>query len=207
MASSVVRRKFGSRQFALFLVIVTTIVAITASGLKAMDDLKYGGFHTIALIVLVATYVFYLTTLSRSGGFREVAIEPSQERQAFLISPSWPKQFLEIAPSDLIRERIQSLRKMPWRQREAIRGIVARNSTINLEFLHLLSLFPRIAALDLQGCRVDAEVWDEIVHFEHLKLILAHGAISPSEVRDLALTMPEIKICTDPSELENQQAL
>ncbi|MFN6163099.1 MAG: hypothetical protein ACK5AC_12075 [Planctomycetota bacterium] len=206
MASSVVRRKFGSRQYALVLVIVTTIVAIIASGLKAMDDLKYGGFHTIALVVLVATYVFYLTTLSRAGGFREVAIEPSQERQAFLISPSWPKQLIEIDPSDIVRERIKSFRKMPWRQREAIRGIVARNSAIDHEFLQLLSLFPRIAALDLQGSRVDSDVWDEVVHSEHVKLNLAHGAVSPSEVRDLALTMPEIKICIDPSELENQHA-
>jgi len=206
MAKPIVKRLYGKRHAVLILVIATTIFAITASGLKAMDDNRFGDLHTISQVVLVATYAFYLYTLSRAKNIKSVSIAPMQQGESFLISPSWPNQVLCLTDSVGIGEKIKTLKRLPLKTRQAIRGIVAHNAAVNLNFVRLLALFPQIVALDVQGSNVDSDVWDELAHFEHLRLILAHGAVSEDDVRNLSLTLPEIQICIEPSQLQTELA-
>lgn len=202
MASSIIRRGSPKQKIALALVIAMTILAIVASGLKAIDDNSYGRIHSFALVMTVAAYIFYLATLGRSQESRTVSLEPSEDGQSYIMSPSWPKQVVLITQNKTTTEKLKILRSLPRAARESVRVVVAKDTKIDLEFVHLVALFPQIVALDIQRCDVDPAVWDELIHFDHLRLILAHGTIEPKALRNLALTMPEIKICIEPSQIQ-----
>jgi hypothetical protein len=199
MAKSIVRRKHWYQQFAIAGVVATTLLAITASGLKAMDDNTYGSLHTFSLVIMVFAYIFYLATLARTREEKTVSIELSTDGHAFVLSPCDPEQIAHVYSKRNDTGKLKELRRLPLESRRGIRAVVARNTAIDIGFVRLLASFPRVVALDIQDCQIDPMVWDELVHFDELRLILAHGSIEPNELRELAFTMPEIKIFLEPS--------
>lgn len=201
MAKSIVRRKHWYQQLAIGAVVLTTLFAITASGLKAMDDNVYGGVHTFSLVIMVMAYIFYLASLARSRDEGTIAIEPTDDGEAFILSPCEPEQIAYVQTKPAIFPKFKDIRSVKLEARKGVRAVIARETIIDLGFIRILALFPRIAALDIQDCQIDPAVWDELVHFDELRLILAYGSLEPSQLRELALTMPEIKISLAPSSL------
>lgn len=201
IARTVANRNGSKRAVALIIVIIMTIFAIAASGLKASDDQAYGGLHTFALVVMVASYIFYLSALRKPAVERRVSVQPGPDGESFIIAPYWPGQF--VCPGDQINTtQLKSyLQGLSATEKKQIAAVQCNGSRVDLPFLRLLASIPNLVALDLQNCNVDPAIWDQLVHFDELKLILAYGTVSPDQLRDLALTIPEIKICITPSRL------
>lgn len=201
IARTVAQRKGFKRVVALTIVIIMTILAIAASGLKASDDQAYGSLHTFSLVVMVASYIFYLSTLRNPAIERRVSVQPGPDGKSFIIVPYWPGQFVCLGDQRNTVELKGYLQRLSVTEKRNIAAIQCYGSLIDLPFLRLLATIPHLVALDIQDCNVDPAIWDQFVHFDELKLILANGTVSPDQLRELELTIPEIKICVTPSRL------
>lgn len=84
------------------------------------------------------------------------------------------------------------------RDRNKIRAIVVRDTPINFNLMKLLGNSPSLSVLDIQSCPLTEDVWHEFVHFDHLTHILAFGAISKDDHRQLAYVLPEIRFWMEP---------
>jgi len=201
MAKSAFRTKRLSLQIGVGLVLLTTLLAIVAAGLKAMDDNTFETFHTIAMILMLSSYVVFIKILGAKKKAAVPEIRYSVNDGSYALFPCEPSQIIEITSGSEHASMEAVLQRTPRRERASIRAAVVRHATLDLPMLQALSQFPNIAALDVQGCRVEPEVWNELVHFDHLHLILAHGAVQQGEWRDLSFGLPEINICIEPSQL------
>lgn len=84
------------------------------------------------------------------------------------------------------------------RDRSKIRAVIVRDTPINFKLMKFLGSFPNLSVLDLQNCSIAEDVWHEFVHFDHLTDILAFGAISKDDYRQLAYVLPEIHFWMEP---------
>ncbi len=192
------------QRLALVFVLFSTSVAIVASALKAMDDTTFELLHTFSLIVMLGSYIVFIATVSAGRYDQVTATHVTQVGDAFALIPCEETQIIRItrrvAAEDTLRKD-PALRHVARANRALIRGIVVRETVIDMEFLKLLCLFPNVVALDIQGCRVHPDVWTELAHFEALQLVLAHRSIDAHDLRDLSFVMPEIQVCIQPSQL------
>jgi hypothetical protein len=90
------------------------------------------------------------------------------------------------------------LKTVPSWRKQAIRAIVVRHAVIDIPLLRLVSQFPNVSLLDIQGCQVEPDAWHELVHFNQLQYVLAYGAATPTELRELHFALPELQISLEP---------
>lgn len=237
---SVVKRPNSQMRVAIAFVIVATLFGLIASGLKAADDNTYQALHSLALVVMLLAYIFFISTILSSKnaavGPLELSVSPNPSDQniSFLDLNCLLDQILHIddsigewpthapmshetstldgddiesnattdKPPDRrtfnVDQAISLMSLANKRDRSKIRAVIVRDAPINFKLMKLLGSFPNLSVVDLQNCSLTEDVWHEFVHFDHLTDILAFGAISKDDYRQLAYVLPEIHFWMEP---------
>jgi|GEM_PF-1630646 len=87
---SVVKRPNSQMRVAIAFVIVATLFGLIASGLKAADDNTYQALHSLALVVMLLAYIFFISTILSSKNEAvsplglSVSPNPSDQNISFL---------------------------------------------------------------------------------------------------------------------------
>ncbi|MFN7733710.1 MAG: hypothetical protein ACK5OB_17565 [Pirellula sp.] len=205
--------------YALIAVAITTVLAVVASGLKAMDDASFEWLHQLSLVAMLLAYGTFILFVW-AAKFRPVKpLETSRRNDELLAWGLHPTQIVTIqaktqpplsaedasqatqGDSGPETTELHPLGAMPTRYKHSVRVVRVRDANVDRNVLEILSHFPNVSVLDVQGCSVDPQVWHELVHLEHLKTLLACGAVPESEQRDLHLTLPEIEIVLQPTKV------
>lgn len=220
MAKSILKiNTHPGQTYALIAVAITTTLAVVASGLKAMDDASFEWFHHLSLVAMLVAYGTFILFVW-AARFRPVKpLQTSRRKDQLLAWGLHPTQIVTIQPNTQpslaaknASQAIQPdpgpetlvmhpLGAMPTRYKHSVRVVRVRDAHVDLKLLEILRHFPNVSVLDLQGCSVDPQVWHELVHLEHLKTLLACGAVPESDQRDLHLTLPEIEIVLQPTQV------
>ena len=200
-------------------VALTSVFALLASGLKAYDDVSFSGLHTLALVAMLAAFVFFI------GGFlknrsREVpelllswpagpnvgvgatlAETGGQGARQATVMPCSASEFLFVD-----RQRGEGQQRFGvfkglsrWRK-STIRAVIVRNATVNRELLEELVEFPNLGLIDIQRCEVEPEAWHLFAELNSLKVLAVFGAVDPREEREFAYTLPALQMVFEPTE-------
>lgn len=78
-----------------------------------------------------------------------------------------------------------------------IQIVVIRSKRLPDIFAHTLLQLTHLAVLDVQGTVVPPNFWSELEKCRDLEYILASGAVEPSEMKQLHMTLPEAKFFLD----------
>lgn len=242
MPKSAVQPRNNGQRFTLILVVVSTVLAIIASGLKAADDNTYESLHMFALLVMLVSYMLFIwfvmlgkhkpvPKLELLRGVASAARECDSDglvngsveymlqctsEQVIRVAPlasrmadsaTTPTEALA-NPANASRPSLPplALKTVPNWRKQSIRAIVVRHAVVDLPLLRLVSQFPNVALLDIQGCQVDPDAWHELVHFNQLQYVLAFGAATPAELRELHFALPEIQFSLEPGTLRATRA-
>lgn len=237
---SVVKRINLQKRVAIAFVIAATVFGIIASGLKAADDNTYQTLHSVALVVMLIAYIYFISTVlsSKNDTVRplELSASPKQSEQNLTLLDmnclhdqilhindsksdwigSYPWCLDTSVPIDdvaapaaplndstnhrtlNIAQAISLMASASKQDRNRIRAVVVRDTPINFTLMKLLGNFPNLSVLDIQSCSLTEDVWHEFVHFDHLTHVLAFGAISKDDYRQLAYVLPEIRFWIEP---------
>lgn len=78
-----------------------------------------------------------------------------------------------------------------------IQIVVIRSKRLPDSFARKLLQLTHLAVLDVQGTVVPANFWSELEKCRDLEYILASGAVEPSDMKQLHMTLPEAKFFLD----------
>jgi hypothetical protein len=108
--------------------------------------------------------------------------------------------------TSIVQARVMTSRKPPIRiiapgrvfRNESISAVILRNTYIDIDVLETLLQFPNVVVIDIQGCRVDNDIWSEFACFPMLEYLAVHGAVDSQSERDLHYSLPEVKAILEP---------
>ena len=178
-------------QVAIALSVVTTVIAMAASGSIVVSGGRSfeEGAHSIALGFMLAAYVFLILVIM-------VFKKTTPETLCVFDQDG----FLSVSPCDRDNFVVLDQVSIGWefknieRQRlPAVRIVVARLLTIPDNFLESLSLLPNLAVLDVQGATVSTEFWNRLEELPSISHVLATNAIPNDLLRYVSISLPEIK--------------
>jgi len=178
-------------QVAVALAVLTTVIAMVASGSIVVSGGRSfeEGVHSVALGFMLAAYVFLILVIMV---FKKTPPEPLcvVDQDGFLsVSPCDREGFI-VLDQVSIRCAFQNIE----RQRlPAVRIVVARLLTIPDDFLDSLSFLPNLTLLDVQGATVSKDFWNRLEDLPSISHVLATNAISKELLRDVSISLPEIK--------------
>lgn len=209
-------------------VALTSAFALLASGLKAYDDVSFAGLHTLALVAMLAAFVFFI------GGFLS---NRSQDVQELLLSwPASPKEGGELASATLAdgvvrgarqakvvpcsaseflfvdrqrgegEQRFGVFKGLSRGRKSKIRAVIVRNATVDRDLLEELVEFPNLGLIDIQRCEVDPEAWHLFAELDSLRFLAVFGAADPREEREFAYTLPALQLVFEPTEFVPERA-
>jgi hypothetical protein len=218
MAKSILKVNTRPAQtYALIAAAITTAMAVLASGLNAVDETTFKWLHQLSLVAMLASYCVFILSIRMMRRVKpltmalqedQLRIEGIHSTQIVSIQPKNEPAIASKSSAPILGDGsgarsmvTRPLEAMPRRYKHSVRVVVVRHAPVCREVLEILSHFPNVSVLDVQGCSVDPAVWCELAHLEHLKIILACGAVPESDQRDLPLTLPEIEFVMQPTSL------
>lgn len=208
-------------------VALTSVLALLASGLKAYDDVSFSGLHTLALIAMLAAFVYFIGSFLSSRS--QVVLDLS------LTWPARPKEGVKLASAPLVetgshedrqrevlqakvvpcsaseflfvdrqrgtgQQRFEVFKGLSRWRKSKIRAVIVRNATVDRSLLEELVEFPNLGLIDIQHCAIDAETWHLFAEFDSLKVLAVFGAADPGEEREFAYTLPALQMIFEPTE-------
>ena len=207
----------STKTITIFLVIVTTILSIIASALVAIDDQNFSTLHGFCLFFMLLSYVGFIGAVMAERNKEQVKLQvkplersdfanrvlnPDNAENCFKVEPTRASQFLHIEPRNAKGKddepTFPMIDHLAVNRIIAIRVAIVRNTAVNRGFLETLSELPNLFLIDMQGCQVDAEVWEEFSKFNHLKYLAIHGINAPPNDRELHYSIPEITLIREP---------
>lgn len=217
MASTTLRPigRVGSK--AIWFVIGVSVFSMVTSALTAYNDLDYQGLHSFALcLMLIAfTWVIFTVLSKRYSKELKLKIEPLEEkasdgRTIYRVTPTRFFNFLCLEPPSHPGQSPSSqagtayrgfpfLKKLSRNRSEQIYVVVIRNTYIDIDVLQALLRFPRLGVIDIQGCKVDPDVWSEFACLPELEHMAVFGAIDEQSERDFHYSLPEVKAIFEPA--------
>lgn len=173
----------------------TTVIAMATSGIVfASGGRSYAeGLHRSALLVMLMAYVFLIASLMVSKKNQPVSLNVVEKVNCLLLSPCSVNAYAILDQANIDRFASNPHKIISKDRRGAIRIILARDVSIQEDFLNTLALFPNLSVLDLQGSRVSTEFWQCLDDLPNLSHVLATNAISEELLKNISFSLPEVK--------------
>ncbi len=177
----------------------TTVIAMATSGIVfATGGRNYAeGLHQSALLFMLMAYVFLIVTLMVSKKNQPASLSVVEENDGLFLSPCSVNAYAILDQANIDRFASNPHKIISTDRRGAIRVIVARDVSIQENFLNTLALFPNLSVLDLQGSKVSTEFWQCLDELPNLSHVLATNAITVEILRNIAFTLPEVRFWID----------
>lgn len=182
-------------KIAIAIAVVTTLLAMTASGLIVVTGGRSfeEGMHQFALVVMLLAYLFLIGVLMAS---KQKPVESLQvvDQEGFLaVSPCGRNSCLVLDQNRIDAVGNGFINRISKHRRAAVRIVVARDVSIPNTFQDSLALFPNTTLLDLQASKVPIEFWYSLEELPNISHVLATSAIPIDQLRNISDSLPEVK--------------
>ncbi len=193
------RRSITITKVAIALAVVTTLLAMTASGSIVVSGGRNfeEGVHQVALGIMLLAYLFLIVVITAFKPQPVVALNVVEEDSFLLITPCTSDGFVVLDQAGVDATATGSFHKMPSNRRSAIRIVVARNVSIPSTFSDSLALFPNLTLLDLQEAKVAPDFWVDLEELPSVTHVLATNAIASDLLRNISISLPEVRFWLD----------
>jgi hypothetical protein len=216
MATKTLRPKASIGKTAVLFVAGASVLALITSALTAINDVAFQGLHSFSLVVMLLAFLGLIAqVLSKrmspvvKVSVRELEEKTSDSRAVYQLVPSRYWNFICLEPRSLPGKApcaqplsefagFESLKRIYRHRNESISAVILRNTYIDIDVLETLLQFPNVVVIDIQGCRVDNDIWSEFACFPMLEYLAVHGAVDSQSERDLHYSLPEVKAILEP---------
>ena len=216
MATKRLRTRSSISRNVVYFAAGASVLALTTSALTAMNDVAFQGLHSFSLTVMLLAFLGLIATVlsKRMGAVAAVSVKRLEEktpdgRAIYQLAPSRYWNFICLEPRSLpgnapVSEPksdfagFEPLKRISRHRSESISAVVIRNTYIDLDVLEALLQFPHLVAIDIQGCRVDEDIWSDFACFPLLEYLAVFGAVDSQSLRDLHYSLPEVQALHEP---------
>lgn len=197
------RQRITPIKVAIGIVIFTTLLAMTASAAVAATEGRgvTEELHQLALVLMLMAYLFLIAILMGAKKSQTETVTVFERNGSLHVSPCSRFSVLALDQASVNDGTKGPLSLISKQRRAAIRVIVGRSLAIPESFLDSMLLFPNLNLLDLQDSQVPESFWDELEELDNLEHVLAANAMSSDQVREVTLSVPEVKFWLDRKEL------
>jgi hypothetical protein len=197
------RRKhagFTPIRIALVFVAITTIASIIAEiisritrGEMWIENIKYFFFYCM----LFACIGLVIALVHKRQNQPNLPVYTLWQ-DLMVVSPLDRKNVWILDQSTIDSDLLTILSRIKASQRNQIQVLSLRGLTIREHIADLWQYLPNLAVLDLQNAKFHDRFWLDLERCKSLDHALTHGALQPSDLKEIHMTVPELKLHMNP---------
>ncbi|XZE17918.1 hypothetical protein SH449x_003199 [Pirellulaceae bacterium SH449] len=176
-------------------VLITTILFVIASLNPALNRLEQTAFALLntARFMMLGCFVTLAVGLVWYRENTPDRVTCAATDSELICTPCDRENVWIVNDEDLAKCEQTSVFTPPAKDLRKIQIVVIRSKEIPLSVLPHLQQLKHLTTLDVQGSTVSADFWNGLERCRDLEHILAMGAIEPSEMKHVHMTLPEAK--------------
>lgn len=162
--------------------LASTLGSILQNVMRGSDAEVGVAVHQGGMVFMLVGGLMILASLMQKRGQVYRRISSFEAKERFWLTPLEEFECLIIKPEESF---LDVLKRVPRGTRMRIRAILAANCTLDEDGLEILAIFPNLAVIDLQGCKLEESSLDYLSDVRELRHLFLANAVSAERVKVL----------------------